>query len=189
VQELRPGLWTWTATHPDWSENDGGPEGWGPEVRSYADDSGGCLVLFDPIAPPTLVEGLIEAQEIAVLLTCKWHRRNTDECVERFGAHVYLGPESERLPGGVEKRPGGYPDEVLFWVPARSALVAGDVLLGADHGVRVQPDAWLFEGWTREQLRDSLRPLLELPIEMILLTHGDPVLEDGREALRAAIDA
>ena len=123
-----------------------------------------------------------------MLLTCKWHRRSTDECVERFGAHVYLGPESSELPGGVETRPGGYPDEVMFWVPSRNALVVGDVILGSDHGVRIQPDAWLFEGQTREGLRDSLRPLLELPIEAVLPAHGDPVLEDGRGALRAALE-
>jgi hypothetical protein len=189
VQELRPGLWTWTGTHPDWTESDAGPDGWGPEVRSYADDSGGCLVLFDPIAPPTLVEGLIEAQEIAVLLTCKWHSRSADECVERFGAHVYLGPESSELPADVETRPSGDAQESIFWIPARNALVAGDVLLGADHGVRVLPDSWLNEGQTREGLRETLRPLLELPIELILLTHGDPVVENGREALRAALEA
>jgi hypothetical protein len=191
VQELRPGLWTWTAPHPEWSERDAGPDGWGPEVRSYAYDLGECLLFFDPIAPPTLVEGLVEAQEIAVLLTCKWHRRSTDECVERFGAHVYLGPESEssELPGGVETRPGGYPDEVIFWIPSRNALVVGDVILGSDHGIRVQPDAWLFEGQTREGLRDSLRPLLELPVEAVLPTHGNPVVEGGRNALAGALES
>jgi hypothetical protein len=41
---------------------------------------------------------------------------------------------------------------------------------------------------TPESFRDNLGPLLDLPIELVLLTHGDPVLEEGREAVRAALD-
>ena len=32
IEEIRPRLWRWTATHPDWSPEEGGPEGWEPEV-------------------------------------------------------------------------------------------------------------------------------------------------------------
>ena len=28
MQQLRPGLWTWTAPHPAWTEDEGGPDGW-----------------------------------------------------------------------------------------------------------------------------------------------------------------
>lgn len=120
MQEVRPGLWTWTAAHPDWTEDEGGPDGWDREVRSYAYDSGGSLVLFDPIAPPTLLEGLVESQDIAVLLTVHWHSRAAPECVERFGAAVYTPEASleatakkvhakpyrlgEELPGGVDRK-------------------------------------------------------------------------------------
>ena len=189
VQELRPGLWTWTAPHPEWSEKDGGPDGWDREVRSYAYDSGGCLLLFDPIAPPTLLlENLVEAKEVAVLLTCKWHSRDAQQIVEQYGAHVHLGPESDELPAGVETRPGAYGEEVLFWIPAHGAIVAGDALLGREHTVRVQPDSWLGEGQTHESLREALRPLLELPVAMVLPAHGDPVVEDAHDALRGALD-
>lgn len=51
----------------------------------------------------------------------------------------------------------------------------------------MQPDSWLVEDMTPESFRNTLQPLLDLPIELVLLTHGDPVLEDGREALRAAL--
>ena len=185
MQELRPGLWTWSARHPDWTERDAGPEGWGPEVRSYAHDTGGSLVLFDPISPPTLMEGLIEAQEIAVVLTCAWHRRNTDECVERFGAHVF-GPGDD-LPPDVEVASTGYDEEHAYWIPRQRALVIGDSFTN-EHRLRVM-DHWLPEGRTAEQMRDGLRPLVELPVELVLVTHGNPVLENGRDALRVALDA
>jgi hypothetical protein len=181
VQELRPGLWTWTDTHPSWTEQD---KEWGPEVRSYAYDSGSCLVFFDPIAPPTLTEGLVEAQEISVLLTASWHRRSADECVERFGAHIHAS--SDEPPADVERRVTYYPDEVAYWIPRHGALVVGDAFL-AEREFKVQ-DEWLPPGVTREQMRDGLRPLLELPVELVLVTHGEPVLEDGREALRVALD-
>jgi hypothetical protein len=181
VQELRPGLWTWTAPHPDWSEKDE----WGPDVRSYAYDGGGCLVLFDPLAPPSLIEGLIEAQEVGVLLTAEWHRRSAAECVERFGAHV--SAPDEEPPGGVERRPTYYDEEVAYWLPRHGALVVGDSFM-AETGFKVQ-DEWLPDGVTREQMLAGLRPLLELPVELILVTHGDPVVENARERLQEALDA
>jgi hypothetical protein len=180
VQELRPGLWTWTGTHASWTEKD---EQWGPEVRSYAYDSGSCLVLFDPIAPPTLLEGLVEAQEVSVLLTAEWHRRSADDCVARFGAHVHAS--TDQPPADVEQRATYYTDEVAYWIPRHCALVVGDAFLG-ENGFKLQ-DEWLPPGVTREQMHDGLRSLLELPVELVLVTHGAPVLEDGREALREAL--
>jgi hypothetical protein len=32
-----------------------------------------------------------------------------------------------------------------------------------------------------------LRPLLDLPVEMVLVSHGEPVLRDGRNALARAL--
>jgi glyoxylase-like metal-dependent hydrolase (beta-lactamase superfamily II) len=204
MQELRPGLWTWTAAHPDWTDEQGGPEGWDRAVRSYAYDSGGCLVLFDPQSPPSLIEGLIEAQDVAVLLTVHWHQRSALECVERFGASVHTPAASlertevpnakpyslgDELPGGVVAKDAYYPEETIFWVPAHRALVAGDVLLGVgETGLRIQPDSWLPNGVTPEGLRDALGPLLDLPVELVLPTHGDPVAGDAHGALRAALD-
>ncbi|MBD0328832.1 MAG: hypothetical protein ICV64_01855 [Thermoleophilia bacterium] len=36
---------------------------------------------------------------------------------------------------------------------------------------------------------ERLRPLLALPLELVLVGHGDPVTEGAREALRAALEA
>jgi len=207
MQELRPGLWTWTAAHPEWTEAEGGPEGWDRAVRSYAYDSGDCLVLFDPQSPPSLVEGLIEAQDVAVLLTMHWHARSAAECVTRFGATVHtaragleqttskIGGEAtpydpgDVLPGGVEARPTDYAEEAIFWIPAHGALVVGDTLLGTEgHGVRMQSEQWLAQGATLESVRESLKPLTELPVELLLLTHGDPVVDDAHGQLCAVLE-
>ena len=203
MQELRPGLWTWTARHPGWTPDQGGPEGWDEEVRSYAYDAGPTLVLLDPISPPSMVNELRGGKDVAILLTVHWHKRSSRELVAELGAIVYTPEASlertevsakpyrlgDELPGGVVAQNAYYPEETIFWIPRHGAIVAGDVLLGGERGLRVQPDSWLPEGVTPEALREALRPLLELPIELVLLTHGDPVTEDAREALAQALEA
>jgi glyoxylase-like metal-dependent hydrolase (beta-lactamase superfamily II) len=77
---------------------------------------------------------------------------------------------------------------VLYWLGDHRALVAGDVLLGADRGsIRVCPDSWNADEPRGRRLRQALRPLLDLPVEMVLVAHGEPVLRNGREALAAAL--
>ena len=85
--------------------------------------------------------------------------------------------------------------ETVFYLPPRQAMIFGDALIGAGAGrVRVPPRSWANEGDEAEvhyhaRLRRSLRALLEHPIEMLLVSHGEPVLTGAREALIAALDA
>jgi hypothetical protein len=46
------------------------------------------------------------------------------------------------------------------------------------------PNEWLREGVTREQVADGLRPLLDLPVELVLPAHGRPT---DRAALERAL--
>jgi hypothetical protein len=39
----------------------------------------------------------------------------------------------------------------------------------------------------RDELRSLLMPLLELPIERVVVSHGQPVLSAGAEALRRCL--
>ena len=66
--------------------------------------------------------------------------------------------------------------------------MTGDVFLAGERGFRVQPDSWLAEELTHEALRERLRPLAELPVELLLPTHGDPVDEDARATLERALE-
>jgi hypothetical protein len=59
-----------------------------------------------------------------------------------------------------------------------------------DGGLRLCPESWLDylgAGVAHAELADALRPLLELPIEIVLVSHGVPVLEDGHAALEQAL--
>jgi hypothetical protein len=42
-------------------------------------------------------------------------------------------------------------------------------------------------GYKRDDLRAALIPLLDLPIEMVLVSHGEPVLRDGHAELERAL--
>jgi glyoxylase-like metal-dependent hydrolase (beta-lactamase superfamily II) len=57
-------------------------------------------------------------------------------------------------------------------------------VLGEAGGLRLLPESWLDGAATLEQVREGLRLLLDLPVELVLPTHGDPA---GREALERAL--
>jgi hypothetical protein len=41
---------------------------------------------------------------------------------------------------------------------------------------------------TLAEVAVRIRPLLDLPIEVVLVSHGEPVLSRGRQALARALD-
>ena len=52
------------------------------------------------------------------------------------------------------------------------------------------PPSWLryLDGFTQDDLRRELQARLpSLPIEMVLVSHGEPVLHDGRAAVERAL--
>ena len=216
IEQLRPRLWRWTTTHPDWTPEEGGPDGWDPKVSCFALVEDDALVLIDPLVPADDEERFWQAldDDVAhhgpphVLLTVFWHARSAQTIVDRYPGGQVWAPaaaeeqarervdvthtfaEGDTLPGGVEAKETVYRAEALLWIPAHRALAAGDVLLGTrDGGVRVCPDSWLRKGVTGAQLRGGLRPLLELPIELLLLAHGEPVRENAAAALEQALRA
>jgi hypothetical protein len=154
MDEIRPGLWTWTGEHPEWT-----PEmTWGPEVRSYAVEIEGETYLIDPVQPAP--------DAVAVLLTVPWHRRAADE----------LGlPVLDEPPPGIEARPGFFAEEKAYWLPEHKAIVLGDAFMDGN----TPPFEWA-SGDPDAPLR--LRALLELPFELVLPTHGDVTDRAGFEA-------
>src|SRR5205085_101371 len=78
-------------------------------------------------------------------------------------AKSYGAATDGTLPNGVEAHTAAAGEETAYWLPAHGALVFGDVVLGADDGVRLCPESWL--GGTLDQLKEELRPLLDLPVE------------------------
>jgi glyoxylase-like metal-dependent hydrolase (beta-lactamase superfamily II) len=75
----------------------------------------------------------------------------------------------------------------VLWSEEHRALLTGDVLLGGPDGLRLLPESWVPEGMTRAGVAEALAPLLDLPVEIVLPAHGDPVLADGAAALERAL--
>jgi glyoxylase-like metal-dependent hydrolase (beta-lactamase superfamily II) len=97
---------------------------------------------------------------------------------------------ADGLPGGIRAFPTARAAEAVYWLPEQRAVVVGDVLLGAgakpgatDDPLRLCPEGWLGKR-THADLRASLRPLLDLPVEHVLVSHGAPVVGNGRRELR-----
>lgn len=191
MMEVRPGLWWWEARHPEWTDAD---------VSSYAIDDGTRLLLIDPMTPPAPVVDLARDRVPIIVLTNPWHEREAPALAERLGAHVYAPPPDDdgrglrmeaeryeagdRLPFGVEAFPGREPPyDVLLRIESHAAVAIGDTLIDRGDGLEI-PEDWLPEGMTRERVVAGLQPLLALPFELVLPTHGAPT---DRAALERAL--
>ena len=214
-----PGLHRWTADVPDWTPDQGGPEGWAQGVACVAWEGEGALVLVDPLVDEGdwgAIDALAErhAGPVALVVTCPWHVRSAGEAVKRYvnspGIEVWahsvavrdgervgfdvanVVSESARVVPGVEVIATDTGNgELTVWIEEIGAIVAADVLLGAQgersEPLRVCPEAWLEEANDVETVKAALRPLLDREVAAIVPLHGAPVLENANEALRRAL--
>jgi glyoxylase-like metal-dependent hydrolase (beta-lactamase superfamily II) len=190
MDQLAPGLRRWTAWHDEWEQ----------DVGSLAVETSDGVVLIDPIDPPPELRNPAQ-----VLITVFWHGRTTGDLdagrvwaptrsarpLENRGVRVTdRFRAGDELPGGIQAFQTPRVSEVVFWLPEQRAVVVGDVLLGAgakpgatSEPLRLCPEGWLGSKGTHDDLRASLRPLLDLPVEQVLVSHGEPVLRDAKAAL------
>jgi glyoxylase-like metal-dependent hydrolase (beta-lactamase superfamily II) len=196
VRDVAPGLWLWRTEHPDWSSD----ADWEPLVTSTCVQSGGEVVLLDPLAPPEsdarVWERLdAEPPTLAVVLKPD-HVRDVDLFVRRYGVRPFgpslfwphdvpatelepIEPGSE-LPGGlIAVYDGRGRNETPLWLPEQRTIVFADALAAPGGELRV----WATP-WHEERALPALRALLELPFERIIVAHGEPV-HDRAEYERA----
>jgi glyoxylase-like metal-dependent hydrolase (beta-lactamase superfamily II) len=157
-----------------------------------------------------VLDGLAADATVHVLVTIGYHVRSAEALCGRYGARVF-GPRAcaRRLrdgslltvlepgdegPAGTRAFAIGRPvrGERPLWLPSHRALAFGDALVGTPQG---ELRLWVQDPvddrrahWYRERFAPTLAPLLQLPVQRVLVTHGDPVLEDGAAALRDAVD-
>jgi glyoxylase-like metal-dependent hydrolase (beta-lactamase superfamily II) len=96
-------------------------------------------------------------------------------------AHVYAA--GDRLDVGVEAFPGEKPNDMVLWIESHRTVIAGDTLVDFGRGLEINP-RWLGPDLTLDQVVEGLRPLLDLPVEHALATHGGPY---DRAALEQAL--
>jgi hypothetical protein len=209
MRELSPGVWHWQAPHPEWSKDDRWPE----LVSSYAVEAGEDLLLFDPLSVPDELRRRATAvvltapyhEREARGLGLPIHTPPADtwqDWVEKFGADPerVRGRESDDLawlragegeghfhgpgpwPFGIHAYAGREDNDLILSLPSVSAIVSGDTLSDFGDGLGIQ-----LGGRTHvdhDDVARRLRPLLELPIELVLPAHGEPT---DRAALERAL--
>jgi hypothetical protein len=115
-------------------------------------------------------------------------REDTELCeIPRTG-----GAEGADFAGGLARaftisRPKR--QETPVYLPRARALAFADAVVGDGVGLRVWNETEIGHDSLRSRLHPTLRPLLEFDVGHVLVTHGPPVVERGREALAAALDA
>jgi glyoxylase-like metal-dependent hydrolase (beta-lactamase superfamily II) len=211
-ERLANDLWRWTARHPEWH-----PGEFGAEVACFAVKTGDDALLIDPLLPPEPqpvldLIGEILGKRLAILITIPYHVRSSEEIRRRFRRQaettIHGHPACARrlktktgfepidpgtpLPADVSAYPIGKPRrfETPLYVPSQRALVFGDAVAEVDGRLRVwatdRVDAKV-ERFYRERFNPTLKLLLELDFDRVLVTHGQPVMNDGKKALRSAL--
>jgi hypothetical protein len=198
IRDVAPGLWLWRVTHPDWSQS----SDWEPEVASFAVESRGTRVLLDPLAAPPSETELWErlegfGPEVAVVLKPD-HVRDVELFVRWYGVRAY-GPQlfwrddvprielvpvrpGDELPGGLTAQYDGRDtQETPVYLPEQRAIVFADALTAPEGVLRV----WATP-WHEQRVLPALRALLDLPFELVLVSHGEPV--HSREDFVAALE-
>jgi len=198
IRDVTTGLWLWRQRHHAWEEG----LDWEPEVASFAVESGGERVLLDPMAPPPSARAAwerIDAFDASLIAVLKPdHIRDVDLFVRWYGARAY-GPHlfwegdaprtvlermhaGDVLPGGLRVlHDGRDQQETPVYLPEQRALVFADGMTAPGGVLRV----WATP-WHEERTLPALRRLLDLPFELVLVSHGEPAHD--RAAFEAALE-
>src|SRR5262245_27370822 len=189
--QAAPGIWHWLVQN---SAIGGSPS------SGHLVEHGADRVLVDPVR---LADDALRAlpEPTAVVLTAKCHQRAAWRYRREFGIPVYMpagAPEADeepderyadgdRLPAGMQAVQTPGPEPVHFCLlldPEQDALICSDLLMFTDHLQFVplrfhdDPDA----------TRASVRGLLDLPFELLLLDHGPPQ-HDPKPQIQRVLDA
>ena len=217
--EVAEGIWRWTARHPEWHPGEFGAEvasfalAAGDEVLlvdpllpDRPEDQDARLELLDRLAAERAGPGRAH-----MLITIGYHVRSAELLAERYGSRVY-GPPScaTRLrdpglltdltpdasgPAGAAAFAIGRPQrtERPLWLPSHRVLAFGDALVTTPGGElrmwATDPVDDKRRRFYRERFAPTLAPLLELPVEHVLVTHGAAIVGGAAEALREAVSA
>ncbi len=201
VQEIAPGIFHWTAFH----------ERIRMLVCSYYVEPAG--VVIDPMLPEEGLE-VFDGHEKPrrALLSTRHHYRHCDAFVERFGLTVAASEPGLHEFEGTDRRVEGFGDgdEVAPGVVAHitNSISPDDTTFAIAHGggayafadavvrppggpLMVVPDSLMDDPpETKRGIQNACRGLLERDFEFehLLFAHGEPLLNDGREALKKFVD-
>jgi hypothetical protein len=193
MEQVIPGVWRWTAEHPRIKV----------EVSSHWVPDSGAVI--DPLLPPQEgLEAFRDRPPERVVLSNRHHLRQSERFAEEFGCSIACpkpglhefegGPDVEGFDYGDEAAPGIEalevgaicPDESALLIRAGRALVIADGIIRYGDDLQFVPDQLLGEDpeGVKAGLRQSYSQLLDRDFDTLLFAHGNPIVGDGREALR-----
>jgi hypothetical protein len=217
MEKLADGLWRWTARHREWHPGEFGAEVacFAAEAGDTMLLIDPLLPEDEQAASSVLntIDGAL-AGRLAILITIPYHARSSEELWRRYRDEAETTIHGHRaaanrlddrsafreiepgvpLPAGVTAHTIGKPRryEMPLHLPSHEALAFGDAVVEHDGALRVwatdKVDAKV-ERFYRERFNPSLEPLLELPFDSVLPTHGQPILTNGKRALQEALTA
>lgn len=189
VRQLGDGLWRWTAPHPNAANWPSSGPPVPPEVGCVYYEAPDAVVLVDPLVPTGEEAAFLAYLDrdierlglpVSILLTAAWHGRSASILRERYHA-------TNQVPETVERYPleGAREEQLAYFIRPHRALVVAEIFVGDGHGgLALSPSPALED---RDALDRSLRAIAELPVELVLVSHGEPVLEDGHRAIQLAL--
>ncbi len=206
MREIVEGIFTWGEAYPDvpW------------DLNGYAIQLDGGAILVDPPTPTAADWSKLDAlQPIQkIIVTNRDHVREAQQFRERYRSPVVAGAneiggfagleveetvkDGDVLPGGLRviHLPGKSPGEIgLYFEPSGNNIskevggivLLGDALIGHPAGhLRFVPEHKLDNP---AQLKESLRKLLALEFEVLLLCDGHSVLKGARQTVEQFLSA
>jgi hypothetical protein len=213
VDEIASGIWRWERRPRGLRPNEFGAR------TSYAVALESELLLVDPLVagdddPALAVLDDLVRGEVRILVTMPFHTRSSELLWRRYRgakARIYghpavatrLGDVSgfEAVTGGANVAGSarfhslGRPAQAQqpIEIPAVRALVLGDAIVetgGGDLRVWAAPlESERRRAWWHTRYLPTLARLAELEIENVLVTHGQPVVGDGKAALQRALES
>jgi hypothetical protein len=201
MHEILPGVWHWMTVH----------ENWGIPVHScFLPDVGGG-VLIDPRVPEQGLEWFRAHGEPAhAILTNRHHYRHCGTFREAFGTTIHChsagmheftrGEEVEvyehgdMLAGEIEALEVGVlcPEETAVLVPVEGGVLAlGDSVILDGNELGFVPDEHMGDDppAIKRGIRASLSRILSREFRHLVMAHGEPITDDGKERLRAFVEA
>ncbi|MDH3727353.1 MAG: MBL fold metallo-hydrolase [Myxococcales bacterium] len=197
MRQLLPDVLTWS-----WFSE---PHGYDFNGTLFLHEAGNLCV--DPVPPSDEVLDRLEEEGVAqILITNRNHTRASNLVAERTGAQVAIHPADaphaleqgthidaalevgQRIgPFTVIGVPGKSPGEIALHDPARGILVVGDAVIGNPPGaLSFLPDRVIDDP---ARLRASVRALIELEFDGLIVGDGVSILEGAKAKLRELVSS
>lgn len=197
MRELLPDVLTWSWRSP--------PHGY--DFNGHLLRLPGGNLCIDPADPtPEDLTEIVRLGVSRILLTNRNHVRDANRVRSRTGARTAIHPADAGHARGqgaviddalavgetigplqVVGVPGKSPGEIALHWPARRLLIVGDAVIGNPPGRLALLREQVIDD--PPQLRASLRALLALDFDALLVGDGTPLLHDARAQLAALVDS